>query len=345
MHNFQLPAGKTVVAAFQLEPDSRRIYDESKEGTPLIGIADVVTGDVYLHPSALSFKKVDVTEADAKAKAVPGHKFSAADFAIVQGVPAVGEAAVPGAKKAFAKSGDTYFFTTTEYSATQIPAAALFDASNHVNYDDMDHYGFPKEKLATLKHGANGKPTDVQTVLYHALNGEIPQKKFLDHLNRNCALPVAQSTSHDCLRMMLFGDAEPAVHTTVGFAVHRHQDGYCTTAANLRVGPVPGMRFSGTSRSNNNRIFGKPKDIAKAPAAPKCEGCMSEEMASLIYNAITSEFDPHCQLPVSCQDQAAAAKAKPAAAAAVAPAVVPAAVHGHGAPAPGQAGTLTPTSL
>ena len=285
----------TIPTEFRLEPDSLTIYRDSGAGTPLIGIADLETGQVFIHPSAISFKKVEAGPAGS------GYRFTASEYDIVKVMtynPAGNGATAR--TRVFPLRAAEYFFQTSDYSAQQTPRVARLPDGQHVNYPDMDAYGFPADRLDALQHGAR-RGADVKTVVYHEMPGEVPQKKFLRRLHPNCGLHNAL-TSHDCVKVILYGGAWQS-KKTLGFAVHRHQDNYCTTAEDHRIGPFRGMRFSGTSRSNNNRIFDNPAD---------CQGCMSEDVAKLIFNAISAGVDPACALPRPCEAVAATAATVPA---------------------------------
>lgn len=279
-----LKEGISLPKKFRLEPESIDNYLASPVGTPLIGLADLSTGIVYLHPSARVYT---LTVADFAVPAVNGtydiesalapttelNRFLSAQHRATLRSSGIVEA------DGFTMRGDfdadenyhRLLIGTEIYSRMQIPYA-LHRVSNQLSRDQTEALAMPRSALGMMRHNGKASPH----LVYHSRNHGFVTPAEMEMLAPACTLQNPVS-SHDCVESLLVA-AGVKLGPTIGFAVQRHDPAYCTTPVANRIG-INAMYFSGTSRSNNKRIFGDNSD-AELPVP----------VAQALYNAIVGDL-------------------------------------------------------
>lgn len=253
-----------------LEEESREAYLLANVGTPFIGVVNLNTGVIYLHPTVLTYQ-LQLVDRNV-ASFYDNENIFIIDNDIFKTLPSMMRNAN--------NIGKTAVLTPQKYSGNQLPPI-LFQSTNieSFNKDKMNSkpilskYG-GYSLLPHIQHKGSNDDKYKQFV-YHSRNDAyvLPEERRL--ISWDCH-PDNEKTesSHGCLVKMLDEVGEPHL----GFAVTKHDEEFCSKEPNLRIGEVNGLFFTGTSASQNNHVY-------------KVEnGAIAEREARKIYNELVQSL-------------------------------------------------------
>lgn len=260
-----------------LEESSALMYQAANPGTPFIGVVNLYTGMIYLHPSVLTYAVtlVDQQFIDYYNK----NHITIVDKNIHKQFP-------ENWKKIF-PIGSKIIFTPQKYTVTQLPRS-LF---NQIGlFESFDPIAMNSDKVLSAYGGlsilnlARHKGSDddrYKKFVYHSRNDAFVMQKERDLIYNECH-PDNQKliSSHECLVAMLGEQGIPHV----GFAITKHDENFCMADENERIGEINGLYFTGTSASQNRDVYNE----EALGSREQFGGNMGEREARKIYNAVVA---------------------------------------------------------
>lgn len=254
-----------------IEPDSIELYRRAKPGAPFIGIVNLITGTIYLHPTVLTYQ-LSVVEDDTS------FLYDSTDIFQIEGDFF---AQLPVSWQQKYSIGNRVILTPQKYTAKQLPQKLY----KKMNYFESLNFNFMNSKEALSSFGNYS----IISLATHKGREQDRYKKFVYH-SRNDAFVLPEErkliydachpnnpnliSSHECLVDMLEENDVPHL----GFAITKIDKNFCQSSPEDRIGDLNGLYFTGTSASQNNGIY-----VIK-------NGAMAEREARKIYTALTTQL-------------------------------------------------------